>query len=56
MTNISCLKKQTVLKKKLKKKTMFYYTVQPVLRGHLRNKENKWPYKTGDFLKEVQFI
>jgi hypothetical protein len=31
------------------------YTVKPILRGHLWNKE-KWPYKTGDPLKEVQFI
>jgi hypothetical protein len=31
------------------------YTVGPVLRGHLRDKE-KWPYKTGDLLKEVQFV
>ena len=30
-------------------------TVKPVLRGHLWNKE-KWPYKTSDLLKEVQFI
>ena len=30
-------------------------TVKPVLRGHLWNKE-KWPYKTGDLLKEVKFI
>jgi hypothetical protein len=27
-------------------------TVKPVLRGHLWGKE-KWPYKTGDLLKEV---
>ena len=31
------------------------YTVKPVLRGHLWNNE-KWRYKTGDLLKEVQFI
>jgi len=31
------------------------YTVKPVLRGHLRDKV-KWPYKTGDILKYVQFI
>jgi hypothetical protein len=30
-------------------------TVKPVLRGHHRDKE-KWPYKTGDLLKEVQFV
>ena len=30
-------------------------TVKPVLRGHLVDKE-KWSYKTGDLLKEVQFI
>jgi hypothetical protein len=28
------------------------YTVKPVLRGHLWDKK-KWPYKTGDFLKNV---
>ena len=56
MTNISCLKKQTVLKKNYKKKLCFIIQSYIVLRGHLRNKENKWPYKTGDFLKEVQFI
>ena len=32
-----------------------YTTVKPVLRGHLWDKE-KWPYKSGDLLKEVQFI
>ena len=31
------------------------YTVKPALRGHLWDKKN-WPYKTGDLLKEVQFI
>jgi hypothetical protein len=31
------------------------YTIKPVLRGHLWEKK-KWPYKTGDLLKEVQFI
>jgi len=31
------------------------YTVIPVLRGHLWDKEER-PYKTGDLLKEVQFI
>ena len=32
-----------------------HYTVKPVLRGHLWT--NKlWSYKTGDLLKEVQFI
>jgi hypothetical protein len=30
-------------------------TVKPVLRGHPWDKE-KWPYKTGDLLKEVKFI
>jgi len=30
-------------------------TVKPVLRGHIGTKK-KWPYKTGDLLKEVQFI
>ena len=30
-------------------------TVKPVLRGHLSDKE-KLSYKTGDLLKEVQFI
>jgi hypothetical protein len=29
--------------------------VKPVLRGHLGDKE-KWPYKTGDLLKEVYLI
>ena len=29
--------------------------VKSVLRGHHCDKE-KWPYKTGDLLKEVQFI
>jgi len=31
------------------------YTVKPVLRGHPWDKEN-WSFKTGDLLKEVQFI
>ena len=31
------------------------YTVTPVFRGHLWDTE-KWPYKTGDLLKEVQFV
>jgi hypothetical protein len=31
------------------------YKVKPVLRGHLLDKE-KWPYKAGDPLKEVQVI
>jgi hypothetical protein len=30
-------------------------TIKPVLRGHRWDKE-KWPCKTGDLLKEVQFI
>ena len=30
-------------------------TIKSVLRGHLSDKE-KWPYMTGDLLKEVQFI
>jgi hypothetical protein len=30
-------------------------TVKPVLRGHHWNKK-KWLYKTGDLLREVQFI
>ena len=29
-------------------------TVKPVLRGHLWVK--KWPFKTGDLLREVKFI
>jgi len=29
--------------------------VKPVLRGHLWDKE-RWSFKTGDLLKEVQFI
>ena len=33
----------------------FVCTVQPVLRGHILDKE-KVAYKTGDLLKEVQFI
>ena len=40
-------------------KYMYYQvvltTVKPVLRGDLWDKE-MWPYKTGDLLKEVQFI
>ena len=31
------------------------YTVKPVLRGHHWDKEN-WSFKTGNLLKEVQFI
>ena len=34
---------------------MIRYTVQPVLRGHIWGKK-KWPYKTDDLLKEVEFI
>jgi hypothetical protein len=34
---------------------IFHYTVKPVLRGHLWEKE-RCPYKTGDLLNEVQFI
>jgi hypothetical protein len=33
----------------------FGITVKPVLRGHHWDRE-KWPFKTGDLLKEVQFI
>ena len=33
---------------------LYNNTVKPVLRGHLQDKR-KWPYKTGDLLKEVQF-
>ena len=32
-----------------------FHTVKPVLRGHLWDKE-KWSFKTGDLLIEVQFI
>jgi hypothetical protein len=32
-----------------------YYTVTPVLRGHIWDKQ-KVAYKTGDLLKEVKFI
>jgi hypothetical protein len=32
------------------------YTVKLILRGHLQNKEKKWPYKTGDLLKDGQSI
>jgi hypothetical protein len=32
-----------------------YYTVTPVLRGHLWDKQ-KVAYKTGELLKEVKFI
>ena len=40
----------------IKRKTKIYgYTVKPVLRGHMWDNE-KWPYNTGDLLKEVQFI
>jgi hypothetical protein len=31
------------------------HLVKPVLKGHFGTKK-KWPYKTGDLLKEVQFI
>jgi hypothetical protein len=31
------------------------YTVKPVKRGDLWDKQ-KWPYKTGDLLREVNFI
>ena len=31
-------------------------TVKPVLRGHDLWDETKWSFKTGDLLKEVQFI
>jgi hypothetical protein len=34
---------------------LYRYTVKPVLRGPLGT-EKKWSYKTGDLLKEVQFI
>ena len=34
---------------------LVYLTVKPVLRGLFREKK-KWPYKTGDLLKGVQFI
>jgi hypothetical protein len=34
---------------------LLQYTVKHVLRGHFWDKE-KWPYKTGDLLKEVEFI
>jgi hypothetical protein len=29
------------------------YTLKPVLRGHLWDKEKKWSFKTDDLLKEV---
>ena len=32
------------------------YTIKLILRGHLQNKEKKWPYKTGDLLKDGQSI
>ena len=32
--------------------SILMYTVKPVSRGHLWDKK-KWPYKTGDFLKNV---
>ena len=31
------------------------HVVKPVLRGHLWDKD-KWPYKTGDVSKEIQYI
>ena len=31
-------------------------TVKSVLRGHIVDKEKRWPYRAGDLLKEVQFI
>ena len=31
------------------------YTIKPVLRSHIEAKK-KWPFKTGDLKKEVQFI
>jgi hypothetical protein len=31
------------------------YKIKPVLRGHHWDKE-KWPYKTGILLKEIQLI
>ena len=34
---------------------MLLKLVKPVLRGHIWTKK-KLPYKTGDLLKEVQFI
>jgi hypothetical protein len=35
--------------------TVYTVTVKLVLRDYIWDKE-KWPYKTGDFLKEGQFI
>jgi hypothetical protein len=32
---------------------LFWHTVKPVLRGYLWK---KWAYKTGNLLKEIQFI
>jgi hypothetical protein len=40
----------------LQNKSTTVYTVKPVLRGHHWIKEKEWPFKTGDLLKEVQFI
>ena len=34
---------------------IYMYTIKPVLRGHLWVR-GKWCNKTGDFLKEVQYI
>jgi hypothetical protein len=31
------------------------YTIKPILRSHIEAKK-KWPSKTGDLEKEVQFI
>jgi hypothetical protein len=43
------------MSKWLESKTSVIITVKPLLRGHLWDKK-KWSFKTGDLLKEVQFI
>ena len=55
MGRFDCIMKNTRIARHYQKFFFFYTsTVKPVLRGHLQEKE-KWPYKAGDLLKEVQF-
>ena len=51
------MRKKNSMKKKITEMFLFcpVYRVKPVLRGHLWDKE-KWSFKTGDLLKEVQII
>jgi hypothetical protein len=55
ITNLTRLLLVVVLEPWQESERSCIHTFKPVLRGHLRGKK-KWPFKTGDLLKEVQLI